>query len=867
MRNLKRFLSLALSAVMLFGTLVVGSSAAFNDEDKIVNTEAATITSGLGLFAGTTDGNFDPQGTVTRAQMAAVIAKMFYGSDLNADTYKGGNKFNDTVSFEGGWAEGYINLGVEKGWFAGYGDGTFKPGQAVTTAEAATMLINLLGVDAGAGTWPMTIMAAAEDIELFDLVCELKPAPATNVALTRDQLAVMVWNALNYSAEDVKGYKVAGSNITHPSWTDAAAYANAVYGEGKWKAELISAVREDTLADTVFELQSYTGYITDNQATTDNEYTTVDGKDFAIDTTLADIGHYVTVYYTEEYKNERNPGVTYCIYDAAEYITVDEEIKNSTRDYKKTFGTSINTDCDVTVTNGNYVVGAEPVDNIYAINKDTAAVGTYVVYEDNMIGYIAPAETYVHQVTGVITTPGKESITLNGIIAKNNADIDNIVEYAGIAKNDIVLVQTIVRDENTKYVVTKADKVTGKVEKIANKDGDVFVTVDGNTYVAHENAGIDGILGGVINSTGFNFDITYDFYVRGDTYFGYATSESTANMNDIIYVVDCYDTTTAGAYGTDVVKHFAQGVNMSGEEVNILIGANGYGKDSIEDGFYTFKKATTKNESKEGIMVETAVDVTGESYDILRGSVTTAFDKDEMTVKVNMDDDNAKNDDIYFINDDTKFIYVKDMTKTELEVSVFTGNMSLKKGDYPILFTTDKRGNKTIEVVVIVAEDIKIDVEDFIFVSADQINGKSETADGLSYEVYFADANEIAEILVDPEITTPGFYEYTYDEEDNKYELTDTTDAKFNTILLKNVAIDNIMGDYLVIDNKTYDASAAIINDARGEDAIEDSIIPEITNFDELAAAFDVDGIEITVSAILDEESDILNIYIVDINE
>ena len=484
-----------------------------------------------------------------------------------------------------------------------------------------------------------------------------------------------------------------------------------------------------------------------------------------------------------------------------------------------------------------------------------------------MIGYIEPTNVTVTKVTGVITTPGKEYIITNAFTAQNNVDADNIVEYDGIAKNDIVLVQTIVRDDNTKYIVTKADKVTGKVEKIANKDGDVFVTVDGNVYVAHENAGIDGILGGTIDSTNFNFDVIYDFYVCGDTYFGYATSESTANMNDIIYVVDCYDTTTAGVYGTDITKYFAQGVNMSGEEVNVLIGANGYGKTSIEDGFYTFKKATTKNESKEGIMVETAVNVTGETYDILRGSVTTAFDKDEMTIKVNMDDDNAKNDDIYFINDDTKFIYVKDTTKTELEVSVFTGNMSLKKGDYPILFTADKRGNKTIEVVVIVAEDIKINVEDFIFVSADQIAGVSNTADGLSYEVYFADANEIVEILVDTPITVAGFYEYTYDEEDNKYTPTDTDAAKFNDVLLKNVTIDNIMGDYLVIDNKTYDASATIINDARGEDAIEDSIIPEITNFDELAAAFDVNGIKITISAILDEESDILNIYIVDINE
>ena len=47
MRNIKRALSLALASVMLLGMMVVGSSAAFADADKIVNKEAAAITAGL----------------------------------------------------------------------------------------------------------------------------------------------------------------------------------------------------------------------------------------------------------------------------------------------------------------------------------------------------------------------------------------------------------------------------------------------------------------------------------------------------------------------------------------------------------------------------------------------------------------------------------------------------------------------------------------------------------------------------------------------------------------------------------------------------------------------------------------------------
>ena len=168
-----------------------------SDQAEIVNKEAVAITAGLGLFAGA-DGKFMPQGTVTRAQMATIIVKMLNGSDVNADSFKGTGKFTDTADFEGGWAEGYINWCSTLGVVAGYGDGTFKPGKAVTTAEAVTMILNALKVDAGQGTWPVTVMAKSEEIKLF---ADLATKPGSDVALTRDQLAVITLNGLTYSPE------------------------------------------------------------------------------------------------------------------------------------------------------------------------------------------------------------------------------------------------------------------------------------------------------------------------------------------------------------------------------------------------------------------------------------------------------------------------------------------------------------------------------------------------------------------------------------------------------------------------------------------------------------------------------------------
>ena len=61
MRNLKRALSLALAAIMLLGMMVMGTSAVsiddFTDSDAVQNVEAVTLTSGLGIFQGRTDGS------------------------------------------------------------------------------------------------------------------------------------------------------------------------------------------------------------------------------------------------------------------------------------------------------------------------------------------------------------------------------------------------------------------------------------------------------------------------------------------------------------------------------------------------------------------------------------------------------------------------------------------------------------------------------------------------------------------------------------------------------------------------------------------------------------------------------------------
>ena len=126
MKNLKRVLSLGLASVMLLGMMVMGASAAtFTDAADIKNTEAVNMMVALNVIKGKDTGAFDPNGLVTRAEMAKMITIMLNGGSEPALTANASNaKFTD---IGGHWAQKYIEYCVSQNVIAGRGDGTFAP--------------------------------------------------------------------------------------------------------------------------------------------------------------------------------------------------------------------------------------------------------------------------------------------------------------------------------------------------------------------------------------------------------------------------------------------------------------------------------------------------------------------------------------------------------------------------------------------------------------------------------------------------------------------------------------------------------------------------------------------------------------------
>ncbi len=108
----------------------------FNDvnDGDWYNTAISTMAK-LGIVNGRTEESFVPNAFITRAEFAAICAR-FDGSEFEVV-----DNFTDVA---GHWAEDEIHEAAAHGWIRGYEDGTFKPDQFITRAEAMTMINRVL---------------------------------------------------------------------------------------------------------------------------------------------------------------------------------------------------------------------------------------------------------------------------------------------------------------------------------------------------------------------------------------------------------------------------------------------------------------------------------------------------------------------------------------------------------------------------------------------------------------------------------------------------------------------------------------------------------------------------------------------------
>ncbi|OWR30834.1 hypothetical protein CDO73_09610 [Saccharibacillus sp. O23] len=145
-----------LSLGLALGTIGTAGAAAPSASDIRGHWAEAQIQQWLdqGNLQGYADGTVKPNGTISRAEFAAMVNRLFGYKELANTTFKDVPAAN--------WAFSDVSKAVQAGYIVGSG-GTFRPAANVTREEAAVMVARILGLDTKS-TGALSVFADADRI-------------------------------------------------------------------------------------------------------------------------------------------------------------------------------------------------------------------------------------------------------------------------------------------------------------------------------------------------------------------------------------------------------------------------------------------------------------------------------------------------------------------------------------------------------------------------------------------------------------------------------------------------------------------------------------------------------------------------------
>ena len=668
MKNLKKILALVLAFACAF-TMFAG--AAFTDQADIkVKSDVVDTLVSLGVIEGFEDGSFQPNGTVTRAQMAKMIYVLRTGNS-DASAYNDDKtSFTDIGSH---WARGYIKYCQSLGIIAGKSNTKFCPNDKVTAQEAAKMLLVTLGYDATkaglVGTnWAAKTNALADENGLLEDV-----NTSFTAACPRQYAAQLIYNAIdavtvawrddaytkyNYNGSENKtvGEKYMGLNKTVGILNDVTkdtdkntfsltVNVNTTESNGK-KLGTFTKVTKDYSAlkyqkvkvlykdkDNVFGVYS----MTDDNTVVSNVMDNVklDSNKLKIDGTKYTIASSSEVY----------------VDGALQYVkTVDQSGNVTAFTTKAAEAVQVNNAARV-ATISEWVAKNSEGDNIGKASSVQAISNT----DSSKINILKVTTYTVKKVTYV----GTDYINAGG------ARKDDDYNYpSDIKKDDYAVISSKGNYADDKGLITKAETVEGKVTGTKGNDQ---VMIDGKWYTADYKAGTTNVIE------------------------DWPSSNATVKLVLVNGFVEFVDTVTAGTADMVMVIETGSSNGLGNSKVADLMFSDGsrktveldsdseYGYNStpvtfgspklatyeVSKGKYTLKKVSgTARNGYDIYATATSQDVDGN----IKGNVTLAGQKTDSNSKLFF-----KSDAVVFVKyktDDYKVVTGKDVanwSKTTLK--------------------------------------------------------------------------------------------------------------------------------------------------------------------------------------------------------
>ena len=712
----KKVLSLVLCVAMLLSVMVMGTGAAFTDEDDFSPqyAEAAEVLTNLKVMQGYDDGSFLPQRNITRAQVATLIYRAATGdvTDSQTDIYSDYDKFDDVQSTD--WFAGYVNYCGNAELIKGFTPTTFGPNKNVTGYQVLAMILRAVGYDAndeftGSG-WEIRTASTAESLGILDNVQDATLGqPATRELVAELIFRAMIVPTVEYT--NAFGYQ---QNKTTLGWNEFKLFE----AEGTIVANEIADLYGSKALDTgKTELVNNFGRSVTYNLTTD---TSIIGEkvnvwiadETAVSTpaSLADITDWsnlraadLTNDQEDEWADATNGGTQYFVnYDKADGATFDKGIM------------------------------------IKAIDNNNDGDYEYVLTEIDTLTFI-------------------DNIDDDGDILLNDMAVeDKVVAYDAAAEGDVVLAINI--DGGT--YLEKAAFVTGNVTGLNTKDetatiGDAAYMVSGINYAGDPDLNQFATIRDTYQP-GADWNGKYYNYYQ-DAYGNiraYEEAGETATGYGLILDYDVYKT---GAFEGDLTWRPQGGLNVGDLYVKFLTEENTVETAKVDADFakYFGPENDTNHPDNDpyvngniavGDVVSYNINEDGElvlayTYDYVDAQATVQTDRDLVTV-----DNNT-----YNVDEDLVVFYYTDTADTAIGSTfgwvipvygVLTGEDAL----------ADIDGKTVHQMDAVAAGDTHVNK----FGEADMINIRGHIDTFVDY-CYVEDFSDYTSQKVD------GDYTYTYD--------------------------------------------------------------------------------------------------------
>ena len=826
MRNLKRTLSLALASVMLVGMMSVGASAVnasdFTDADEIVNKDAVSTMTALGIINGKEDGSyFDPTGNVTRAEMAKMLCVAINGG---VDPVLGVKDTPTFTDIKGTWAESYIEYCAANGIIAGRGNNKFDPTGTVSATEAAKMLLGVLGYSAEksglvGNDWAINTNVLANQNGLYKKLANLN----ANTMLTRDNAAQMIYNALDANMVELN----AAGNYTTSQYSYTGTESVVTGTERVW----VVKIKDSSVNDAVKALD---GSVYNSRQDAIDTLKEANGG-----TTPLDTGKYTLEQKTQNVYGE-NTVTKYADETMGhKYLSLitdgDAVLTDVEKDSKGTYTLYMN---GIT-TKGQYTKVEGDYSNLIGQKVE-------VLYKDreNVYGVYASTDSslIVESTAGKVEAVKNGEVKIDGTTYKVDSNVTTTALYTGklidglnVGGNKAAAVKAYDNDDNGKidtvvYVPFTAAKVTYVGEKSFNTDANPNVKFEDvnayddmakNDYVIKSDAAntVDDTDTYVLAETvKGKIEATKSNSVRIDgTWYNYVTTtpdkdlalDSTVKAAVLNGYIVKSEVVTSSHELQDYAVIVNTGSDINGEQAKLLF-ADGTTKVVTTDKNYTAEKyKLVTYEVKKGEYVLTPAETTSADKAGFDKIVTGKYVNDSGNGKIN--GERIADDAVIFVKDSAG----KFSTMAGSDFAKYS-TASVVNKDITAYANKDNSTGYNSIVLAYVELNAKVNsiTSNYGYVTSAVSTTKNKDGETVSSFTFWDGATEHKDIMTDEKVSLSKGDIFTYEEnKDGSYTVTEVDNLLRTAIIAYNEKNGDIRFTDASLSDKGSNVDADITKD------------------------------------------------------